>query len=138
MPDTAPKTIRQPGRLECGNDVQIHETVIRARGVAKGPPSVTSENQRWRPGARRQSALADWPGMSVRHSARAGMIFVNGNREWMRGSYWLSTRSASRTGEQCSANKHFVERSELTLLSESQNPPRFSCKKTVGFNVDKY
>jgi len=28
----------------------------------------------------------------------------------------LSTRSASRTGEQCSANKHFVERSELTLL----------------------
>ena len=56
MPDTAPKTIRQPERLECGNDVQIHETVIRARGVAKGPPSVTSVNQRWRPGQARQGA----------------------------------------------------------------------------------
>jgi hypothetical protein len=52
LPDTAPKTIRQPERLECANDVQTHETVKRARGVAKGPPSVTSENQRWRPGAR--------------------------------------------------------------------------------------
>jgi hypothetical protein len=71
MPDTALKIIRQPERLECGNDVQRHETVIRARGVAKGPPSVTSVNPRWRPGARRQSALAGWPGMSVRHSARA-------------------------------------------------------------------
>ena len=52
MPDTALKIIRQPERLECANDVQTHETVIRARGVAKGPPSVTSVNQRWRPGAR--------------------------------------------------------------------------------------
>jgi hypothetical protein len=38
--------------LECKNDVQTHETDIRARGVAKGPPSVTSVNPRWRPGAR--------------------------------------------------------------------------------------
>jgi hypothetical protein len=52
MPDTALKIIRQPERLECGNDIQIHETVQRARGVAKGPPSVTSVNPRWRPGAR--------------------------------------------------------------------------------------
>ena len=71
MPDTALKIIRQPERLECANDVQRHETVIRARGVAKGPPSVTSVNPRWRPGARRQTALAGWPRMSVRHSARA-------------------------------------------------------------------
>ena len=52
MPDTALKIIRQPERLECANDVQTHETVKRARGVAKGPPSVTSVNPRWRPGAR--------------------------------------------------------------------------------------
>ena len=52
MPDTALKIIRQPERLECANDVQRHETVQRARGVAKGPPSVTSVNPRWRPGAR--------------------------------------------------------------------------------------
>jgi len=52
MPDTALKIIRQPERLECANDVQTHETVNRARGVAKGPPSATSESPRWRPGAR--------------------------------------------------------------------------------------
>jgi hypothetical protein len=52
MPDTALKIIRQSERLECKNDIQRHETVIRARGVAKGPPSVTSVNPRWRPGAR--------------------------------------------------------------------------------------
>jgi hypothetical protein len=70
MPDTALKIIRKPERLEYANDVQIFEGVQRARGVAKGPPGMTSVNQRWRPGARRQSALADWPRMSVRHPAR--------------------------------------------------------------------
>jgi len=52
MPDTALKIIRQPERLECKNDIRKYVTVIRARGVAKGPPSVTSVNPRWRPGAR--------------------------------------------------------------------------------------
>ena len=52
MPDTALKIIRQPERLECANDVQRHETVQRARGVAKGTPRMTFANQRWRAGAR--------------------------------------------------------------------------------------
>jgi hypothetical protein len=72
MPDTALKIIRQPERLECANDVQTFGGVKRARGVAKGPPGMTSINQRRRPGARRQSALAGWPGMSVRHFRACG------------------------------------------------------------------
>ena len=45
MPDTAPEIIRQPERLECAIDVQTLEGVKRARGVAKGPPGMTSVNQ---------------------------------------------------------------------------------------------
>jgi uncharacterized OsmC-like protein len=54
----------------------------RVRGVAKGPPSVTSVNQGRRPGARQQTALAGCEGMSVRH-ARADVMLENGNREWV-------------------------------------------------------
>jgi hypothetical protein len=61
------KIIRQPERLECANDIQTPETVQRTRGVAKGTPRMTSVNQRWRAGARQQTALAGCEGMSVRH-----------------------------------------------------------------------
>ena len=56
MPDPARASLELPERLECTNDVRKYETVKRARGVAKGPPSVTSVNQRWRPGQARQGA----------------------------------------------------------------------------------
>ena len=57
MPDPVrARIVVQPERLECTNDVRKYGTVKRARGVAKGPPSVTSVNQRWRPGQARQGA----------------------------------------------------------------------------------
>ena len=68
MPDPAPEIIRQPERLECANDIQTPEGVQRTRGVAKGTPRMTLENQWWRAGARQQTALAGCEGMSVRHT----------------------------------------------------------------------
>jgi len=45
----------------------------------------------------------------------------NGNREPERVRVLLlSTRSASRTGEQCSANKYAIERSELNSIRENK------------------
>ena len=84
------KIIRQPERLECANDIQTPEGVQRTRGVAKGTPRMTSVNQRWRAGARQQTALAGCEGMSVRHSARAPELFANGNHELLARSYLLS------------------------------------------------
>jgi len=90
MPDPAPEIIRQPERLECANDIQTPEGVQRTRGVAKGTPRMTLENQWWRAGARQQTALAGCEGMSVRRPRTRQMIFVNGNREWLARSYLLS------------------------------------------------
>ena len=57
MPDPARAMIVElPERLECANDIRKYGTTKRARGVAKGPPSMTSVNQRWRPGQARQGA----------------------------------------------------------------------------------
>jgi hypothetical protein len=64
---TRASIVRQIERLECTKNIRQPMTFDACARVAKGPPSGTSENQGWRPGARRQSALADWPGMSVTH-----------------------------------------------------------------------
>jgi hypothetical protein len=106
--------IRQPERLECTEDVRLPATFDACARVAKGPPGMTSANQRWRPGARRQSALADWPRMSVRHSRTRPMTFVNGNREWVARSSLLSAKWVRER----SANKFPVEQRELTLSFE--------------------
>lgn len=82
--------IRQPERLENTTDIRQPATPDACARVAKGTPGMTSANQRWRAGARRQSALADWPRMSVRHSRTRPMTFVNGNREWVARSSLLS------------------------------------------------
>ena len=81
------------------DNLSITCDVRRVRGVAKGTPSGTSEYQWWRAGARQQTALAGCEGMSVRRPRTRPMTFVNGNREWLARSYWLSTRM------ECSANK---------------------------------
>ena len=68
-----------------------HLKVSNARArVAKGTPGMTSINQWWRAGARQETALAGCEGMSVRHPRTRQMMFVNGNREWLARSYWLS------------------------------------------------
>ena len=84
---TRASIIRQPERLESTTNIRQPATFDACARVAKGPPGMTSVNQRWRPGARRQPALAGWPGMSVRHSRTRPMTFVNGNREWVARSY---------------------------------------------------
>ena len=44
--------IRQPERLECTKTIRLPATPDACARVAKGPPGMTSANQRWRPGAR--------------------------------------------------------------------------------------
>ena len=106
--------IRQPERLESTTNIRQPATFDACARVAKGTPGMTSVNQRWRAGARRQSALADWPRMSVRHSRTRPMTFVNGNREWVARSSLLSAEWVRER----SANNLSVEQREPTLSFE--------------------
>jgi hypothetical protein len=52
--------------------------------------------------------------MSVRHPRTRPMTFVNGNREWLARSYWLSAKWVRERN----ANKHSIEQREPTLHFE--------------------
>jgi len=65
-----PKTVERHGRVDWNNGIRALQGVIRARGKAQRPPSGTSKNRGWRPGARQQTALAGCEGMRVGVRAR--------------------------------------------------------------------